>query len=110
MDKECKNSICYTMPGHHQYPTNSFIGPTISDCVASHRMASGGLARRCRTLFQTQSSLARKHRNTQTVIFQLSDIVSRWDYCGVNRVSNNWQKAGQIKKTDMQTTSYKKLC
>ena len=80
--------MCYTMPGYHQNPPYSFIGPTINDCVASQRMASGGLARRCRTLFQTQSSLARKHRNTQTVIFQLSDIVSRWDHRGVNRVSN----------------------
>jgi len=42
-------------------------------------MASTGLARRCRGIFQTQASLAQKNkRNPKVVLFQISEIVARW--------------------------------
>merc|ERR1739838_1129516 len=42
-------------------------------------MASTGLARRCRGIFQTQASLVQNSkRNSKVVLFQISEIVSRW--------------------------------
>jgi len=42
-------------------------------------MASTGLARRCRGIFQTQASLAQNgKRSPKVVLFQISEIVSRW--------------------------------
>merc|ERR1712215_53714 len=42
-------------------------------------MASTGLARRCRGIFQTQASLVQNgKRNSKVVLFQISDLVSRW--------------------------------
>ena len=42
-------------------------------------MASTGLARRCRGIFQTQASLVQNgKRNSKVVLFQISEIVSRW--------------------------------
>jgi len=44
-------------------------------------MASSGLARRCRGIFQNQASFAHttgRPRNSKVVLFQISDLVSRW--------------------------------
>merc|ERR1712042_405774 len=47
--------------------------------VSQGGMASTGLARRCRGIFQTQASLAQNgKRSPKVVLFQISEIVSRW--------------------------------